>query len=76
MAPEDIVRKTLDATTQMVSTVEAEKIDVPERHLKSRLPFLREKGIDKEVHSNKFYPIVKLNQGHTCSQLFLEKRTD
>ena len=42
-APEDIVRKTFQATTQMAMNVEAETRISGRRHYKSRFPFLREK---------------------------------
>ena len=43
LAPEEVIRKTLEATTQMAMTVEAENRDIPCRHYISRFPFLKEK---------------------------------
>ena len=47
MAPEDVIRKIFDVNTHMVSSIEAEIRDVPQRHIKSRLPFLTEKELMK-----------------------------
>jgi hypothetical protein len=38
--PEDVVKKTLGATTQLVGSVEAETRTTPRRHYKARLPAL------------------------------------
>ena len=43
LAPEDVVRKTCKATTQLAMNVEAENRVIGRRHLKSRFAFLREK---------------------------------
>jgi hypothetical protein len=43
--PVDVMRKTLENTTQLVDTVEAETRLMPRRHLMSRLPMFRVKHI-------------------------------
>ena len=76
LAPEDVVRKTFDATTQMAMKVEAETRAVPRRHYKSRFPFLREKRVNDTFHSDTFSPSIHGQNGEKCSQLFLGKRSD
>ena len=76
LAPEEVVKKTLDATTQMAMSVEAENRDIPRRHYISRFPFLKEKRINDVFHTDTFFPSVKTNKGETCSQLFIGQKTD
>ena len=75
-APEDIVRKTFQATTQMAMNVEAETRMSGRRHYKSRFPFLRERRVNDVFHSDTFYPTVKSKSGDTCSQIFFGRETD
>ena len=53
MAPEDVVRKTFDATTQLCMSVEAENRAVGRRHFKSRFPILKEKRLRDVFTSGK-----------------------
>ena len=76
LAPEDIVRKTFEATTQLCMSVEAENRVVPRDHYKSRFPFLRERRINDEFHSDTFFPSVTTSKNETCSQLFFGKESD
>ena len=43
LAPEDVVRKTFEATTQLCMSVETENIIIGRRHLKFRFSILKEK---------------------------------
>ena len=76
LAPEDVVRKTFQATTQLAMSIEAENRVVPRDHYKSRFPFLRERRINDEFHSDTFFPSVTTNKNETCSQLFFGKESD
>ena len=76
MAPDDVVERTLDTTTQLAINVECENREDPRKHLKSRFPFLREKRLNEEVHSDTFFPSVKTDRGNTCSQLFVGVDSD
>ena len=76
LAPEDVVRKTFEATTQLALSVEVENRLIPRQHFKSRFPFLREKRVNDIFHSDTFFPSVTTNQNETCSQLFFGKNTD
>ena len=76
MAPEDVVRKTFEATTQLSMSVEAENRLVPRQHYKSRFPFLREKRINDTFHSDTFFPSIPTSNNETCSQLFIGKNSD
>ena len=76
LAPADVVRKTIQATTQLAMSVEVENREVGRRHFKSRFPFLRERRLNDEFHTDTFFPSVKTRKGHTCSQLFIGRNTD
>jgi len=76
LAPEDVIRKTFEATTQLVSNVEVENRTIGRNHYKSRFPFLREKRLNDEFHTDTFFPSEETNDGNTCSQIFLGKNTD
>ena len=76
LAPEDVVRKTFEATTQLSMSVEAENRVIPRDHYKSRFPFLREQRINDEFHSDTFFPSITTNKNETCSQLFFGKESD
>ena len=76
LAPEDVVRKTFEATTQLSMSVEAENRVIPRDHYKSRFPFLRERRLNDEFHSDTFFPSVNTNKNETCSQLFFGQNSD
>ena len=76
LAPEDVIRKTFMATTQLAMNVEAENRTIPRRHYKSRFAFLKEKRVNDTFHSDTFFPTAKAIDGETCSQLFLGRKSD
>ena len=76
MLPEDVVRKTLDATTQFYMETEAENRQDPRRHLKSRMPGLRLPRQSETVASDTFFPSVTSDRGNTCSQFFVGTVSD
>jgi hypothetical protein len=67
----ETVRHTLDATTQLISSVEAENRIVLRRHLKCNLPSLRPKRINEGFSSNTFFSDVKSSRGFTCAQVLV-----
>ena len=75
-APDDVIRKTFQATTQLTMNVEAENRLSGRRHMKSRFAFLNEKRINDTFHSDAFFPTVDSINGDTCSQIFIGKKTD
>ena len=76
LAPDNILYKTFESTTQLSPHVEIENRTIPREHYKSRFLFLKVKRLNDEFHSDTFFPSVVTNQGHTCSQLFIGKSTD
>ena len=76
LAPEDVIRKTFQATNQMVMNVEAENRMIGRRHFKYRFPALKEKRINDIFFSDTFFPSERAIEGSTCSQLFIGKDTD
>ena len=76
LAPEDVVRKTFEATTQLAMSLEVNNRAIPRQHYKSRFPYLRERRINDVFHSDTFFPSVNTSQNETCSQLFIGKDTD
>jgi hypothetical protein len=76
MLPEDIVRKTLLATTQYYMSTEAETRQDPRRHLKSRTPGIRSRRQNETVASDTFFPSVTSDRGNSCSQIFVGTESD
>ena len=76
MLPEDVVRKTIDATTQFYLETESENRQDPRRHLKSRTPGLRYPRQHETVASDTFFPSVTSDRGNTCSQFFVGQTSD
>ena len=70
MLPEDVVRKTIDATTQFYLEAECENREDPRRHLKARTPGIRYPRQHETVASDTFFPSVTSDRGNTCSQFF------
>ena len=54
--PDEVIMKTLEATTQYCLIKEKDNRENPRWHYKSRFPFLREKRLNDEVHSDTFFP--------------------
>ena len=75
-APDDVLRKTFLATTQLAMNVEAENRVCGRRHYKSRFNFLKEKRVNDVFHSDTFFLTIESNSGDTCSQLFIGRHTD
>ena len=76
LAPDDVIRKTFEATTQLSMSVEAENRLIPRQHYKYRFQFLREKRVNDVFHSDTFIPQLlqtRMKHAVNCS---LEKNTD
>jgi hypothetical protein len=69
--PEDVVKKTLGATTQLVGSVEAETRTTPRRHYKARLPALRPRRCQEGFHTDTFFSDTKSQTGFKCAQVFV-----
>ena len=76
LAPAEVIMKTFNATIQLAMNVEVENRMIGQKHFKSRFPFLREKRLNDEFHSDTYYPSVLTNDGNTCSQMFISRNTD
>jgi transposase InsO family protein len=68
--PDDVVRKTLDATTQHYMEIEAENSRNPKRHFRARFPALKVPRQREAAATDTAKFNVKTSQGHTCSQFF------
>ena len=70
--PVEVVRKTLQATTQFATNV----VRLPlRRHYKSRFPALRVRRLDEDVATDTFFSNVKAHDGSTCAQLFVGRKS-
>ena len=76
MLPDDIIKKTIENTTQFYMNVECENRQNPRHHYKSRFPALRLKRQNEMVASDTFFPSIQTNRGHTCSQFFAGTKSD
>ena len=63
--------KTLQATAQMVMTVEAKTRDHPRLHLKSRPPMFRCRRLNEEADMDMGFVDIPSVRGCTCFQLFM-----
>jgi hypothetical protein len=71
----ETTRRTLQATTQLVKSVEAENRVMPRRHVKCRLPCLRPKRLCEGFSSDTIFPETKSARGFTCAQVFLGEKS-
>jgi hypothetical protein len=69
--PEQVVKKTLAATTQLVDSVEAETRTTPRWHFKSTLPSLRPWRPQEGFHTDTFFADTKTQTGFKCAQVFV-----
>ncbi|MGH7954571.1 MAG: hypothetical protein ACREOZ_01270, partial [Gloeomargaritales cyanobacterium] len=76
MLPEDVVKKTLENTTQFCMSVECENRDDPRRHIMTRTPGLRLPRQNKTVYSDTYFPSITSERGNTCSQIFVGGTSD
>ena len=76
MAPEDIVAKTLENTSQFYLTLPGDERQDMRDHYVSRTPGLRYPRQNEVVSSDTFSPSVRSDRGNTCSQLFSGNTTD
>ena len=64
MAPEDVVSKTLEKTTQFYLNCPGKNRDVPQRHYKSIFPGLRYPRLREGVATYTFFPSVVSDRGN------------
>jgi len=76
MAPEDIVSKTLQHTTQCYLNVDRENRSNMREHYQSCFPGLRLPRQKEGVATDTYFPSVKTSRGHTCSQMFVGLASD
>ena len=76
MAPEDIVSKTLQHTTQCYLNVDCENRSNMREHYQSRFPGLRLPQQKEGVATDTYFPSVKTSRGHTCSQMLVGLTSD
>lgn len=75
-APEHIVRKTLENTTQFYLNIDCENRTNMRQHYKSRFLGLRLPRQREGAATDTFFPSVKTSKGDTCSQLFVGLDSD
>ena len=75
MAPEDIIQKIIQATTQFNLSLEVENRINPRMHMKERAPGLRSFRQHELVASDTFFLSVTSNRGNTCSKLFVGQKS-
>ncbi|KAL7575091.1 hypothetical protein ACA910_000459 [Epithemia clementina (nom. ined.)] len=64
--PDHVVEKTLQATTQMVSTVKAETREHMRDHILTRIPELKQQCINGTACVDTFFSSLKSVRGYTC----------
>ena len=75
-APEEVILKTLQATTQMVPSLETETRMIMRDHLKTRLPYLKTKRVNDTLCRDTFFSSVTSIRGFKCLNLHCYKKSD
>jgi hypothetical protein len=73
--PDHVVKKTLQATSQLVPTVESETREVMRDHFQTRLPELKVRRINDICYVDTFFSSVPSVRGYTCFNLYCFKTT-
>ncbi|KAI2505565.1 hypothetical protein MHU86_8901 [Fragilaria crotonensis] len=74
-APDYVVSRTLDATTQLVPTVEAETREMMRDHFQTRLPQLKVRRLNDLCYVDTFFSSIPSVRGYTYWNLFSFQRT-
>ena len=74
-APEEVITKTLQATTQLVPNIEAETRMIMRDHLKTRLPYLKTKRVNDTLYRDTFFSSITSIRGYTCFNLHCYKES-
>ena len=75
MIPRHVVEKTLESTTQMVTSVEVETREIVRDHLMPRLLMLKYPRVNDVVYMDHFFSSVRSVRGHTMFLLFAFKKS-
>ena len=70
MLPEEIIRHTLQNTTQYYSEIEDENRDIPQRHFRKRFKGFQYRRQNEKVSTDYTYFSNKTSQGHNGGQFF------
>lgn len=73
--PEAVVVKTLENSTQLVESVEAETRSTPRRHFLCRLPQLRPRRLNEGFFTDPFFPDETSVRGYNVAQMFRGDRS-
>jgi hypothetical protein len=73
--PDHVVAKTLNATTQLAPSVEAETREIMRDHFQTRLPELKVRRVNDVCYVDTFFSSITSVRGFTCWNLFCFKRT-
>ena len=65
LAPEDVIKKTLENTTQLAIEVDTDNRSVPRQYYKARFPFFKFPRLRDEFHADAFFPDARSAQNHT-----------
>ncbi|KAI2513606.1 hypothetical protein MHU86_746 [Fragilaria crotonensis] len=73
--PDHVVSRTLNATTQLVSSVESETREIMRDHFSTRLPQLKVRRVNDVCYVDTFFSCLPSIRGFTCWNLFCFKRS-
>ncbi len=73
--PDHVVTRTLDATTQLIPSVEAESREIMRDHFQTRLLELKVRRMNDVCYVDTFFSSIPSARGYTCWNLFSYKRT-
>ena len=73
--PDHVVAKTLEATSQLVPSVEAETREMMRDHFQTRLPELKIRRVNDVCYVDTFFSSIPSIRGYHCWNLYSFKRT-
>lgn len=73
--PDHVVTRTLDATSQLVPSVEAESREVMRDHFHTRIPELKVRRVNDTCYVDTFFSSIPSVRGFTCWNLYSFRRT-
>ena len=74
-APQEVIDKTLESTTQIVPSLEAETRMIMRDHIKTRIPYLKMKRANDVMYRDTFFSSIVSIRGYKCFNLHCYQRS-
>ena len=74
-APDKVIKKTLEATTQLVPSLETEAKEIMRDRLKTRTPELKVRRVNDAMFADTFFASIKSVRGFKCWNLYCYQKS-